>query len=64
MIPKREPTGNVKVGDKITARVAGVLEDGKLTLSLREKAYIQIGRDAEQIMKMLKDKGGKKTGGI
>ena len=59
MIPKREPTGNVKVGDKITARVAGVLEDGKLTLSLREKAYIQIGRDAEQIMKMLKDKGGK-----
>lgn len=58
MIPKREPVSNVKVGDKITARVAGVLEDGKLTLSLREKAYIQIGRDAEQIMKMLKDEGG------
>ncbi len=59
MIPKREPAGSVKVGDKITARVAGVLEDGKLTLTLREKAYIQIGKDAELIMEMLKKEGGR-----
>lgn len=59
MIPKREPTGDVKVGDRIRARVAGVLEDGKLTLTLREKAYIQIGKDAEKLMEMLKEEGGK-----
>ncbi len=59
MIPKREPTGEVKVGDRITARVAGVLEDGKLTLSLREKAYIQIGKDAKELIEMIKKEGGR-----
>lgn len=58
-IPKSEPTGGVQVGDKVLARVSEVLEDGKLTLSLREKAYIQMSRDADRLMEMLEREGGK-----
>ena len=31
-------------------RVAGVLDDGKLTLSIRDKAYIQMSKDADLII--------------
>lgn len=58
LIPAREPVENVNVGDKVTARVAMVLEDGKLTLSLKDKAYIQIGKDAVKIMAMLEEGNG------
>ena len=58
LIPVREPVENVYVGDRVTARVAMVLEDGKLTLSLKDKAYIQIGKDADKIMAMLEEGGG------
>lgn len=58
LIPAKEPS-NVKVGERVQARVAGVLEDGKLTLSLREKAHIQIGKDAEIILEMLEQAGGR-----
>lgn len=59
LIPAKEPANGVKVGERVQARVAGVLEDGKLTLSLREKAYIQIGKDAERILEMLDQAGGR-----
>lgn len=59
LIPQREPARGVCVGDKVNARVAEVLEDGKLTLSLREKAYIQMGKDAGKIMEMLESQGGR-----
>lgn len=59
LIPAKEPAKDVKVGDRIQARVAGVLEDGKLTLSLRDKAYIQIGKDAERILQLLDQAGGR-----
>ena len=59
LIPKREPASGIKVGDHIKARVAEVLGDGKLNLSLREKAYIQMGKDADKIMEMLKQEGGR-----
>lgn len=58
LIPAREPVEGIKAGNRITARVAMVLEDGKLTLSLKEKAYIQMGKDAEKIMEMLDERGG------
>lgn len=58
-IPKSEPAEGLAVGDRVSARVAGVLEDGKLTLSLREKAYIQMGRDAERLLEMLEKEGGR-----
>ena len=44
LIPKKELFGDteLRIGDQVTARVVKVLEDGKLTLSVREKAYLQI----------------------
>jgi hypothetical protein len=54
LIPKNEMYGNIKVGDVVHARVAAVKEDGKLDLSVREKAYIQIGRDAHKIIEIIK----------
>lgn len=59
LIPKREPAAGLKEGDKVIARVSEVLEDGKLTLSLREKAYIQMGKDAARLMEMLEAEGGR-----
>lgn len=55
LIPKKELFGTteLKIGDQVTARVAKVLDDGKLTLSIREKAYLQIQKDAEKIEKLL-----------
>ncbi|MDE7252958.1 MAG: S1 RNA-binding domain-containing protein [Acetatifactor sp.] len=53
LIPKKELYGNVTVGEDIEARVVQVLEDGRLTLSIREKAYLQIEKDAEALRKLL-----------
>ena len=56
LIPKKELFGVTeppKIGEQVTARVVKVLEDGKLTLSIREKAYLQIQKDAEKIEKLL-----------
>lgn len=50
--------GNHKVGSKVDARVLTVRDDGKLDLSLREKAVIQVGADAEFILKKLERSGG------
>jgi hypothetical protein len=58
LIPKNEMYGNIKVGDVVSARVAAVKEDGKLDLSIREKAYIQIGKDAHKIIELIKQHDG------
>ena len=53
LIPKRELYGTVRVGDTVNARVTAVKEDGKLDLSIREKAYLQIAADAEKVLKAI-----------
>lgn len=53
LIPKRELYGTVEVGDAVNARVTEVKEDGKLNLSIREKAYLQIGQDAQRILQII-----------
>ena len=53
LIPKKEFFGNLKVGDKISARVVSVKEDGKLDLSIREKALTQILIDAEKVLEVI-----------
>lgn len=58
LIPKREFFGNVKVGDVVEARVTAVKEDGKLDLSIREKAYVQMDADAEAVMKVIDEFDG------
>ncbi len=58
LIAKKELYGNIKIGDSVSARVASVKEDGRLNLSLREKAYLQMYTDAEKVFKMIEDNGG------
>lgn len=58
MIPAREPWDGIQPGDRVNVRVTAVKEDGKLDLSLREKAYIQMDADGEKILVLLKEKGG------
>ncbi len=53
LIPRKEFYGNVRIGDRVSARVTAVKEDGKLDLSLREKAYLQIAGDAERVMAVI-----------
>ncbi|HHU71011.1 MAG TPA: S1 RNA-binding domain-containing protein [Clostridiales bacterium] len=54
MIPHNEIFVPIKIGDNITGRVTQVRDDGKLTLSLRKKSYIQMDEDAVMIMEKLK----------
>jgi len=49
LIPAKEYNWEVKAGDLVSARVTRVLPDGKLDLSIRKKAYLQINDDAEKI---------------
>lgn len=58
LIPRKELYGRVEIGEQIQARVANVLEDGRLTLSIREKAYIQMGKDAEILLHILEEYEG------
>ena len=58
LIPKREMFGEVRVGDCVKARVTGVKADGKLDLSIREKAYIQIEKDAQKVLAIIDSFGG------
>lgn len=58
LIPKNECFKKYKIGDEVEARVIRVREDGKLDLSPREVAYLQLDKDAELIlekMRILKD---------
>ena len=43
------------MGDVVTARVAEVKPDGKLDLSVREKAFIQMDADALIILERLRN---------
>ena len=53
LIPKKELYGEIRIGDVVEARVTGVKEDGKLNLSIREKAYLQIEKDARRVMEAI-----------
>lgn len=52
LIPLKEMYGETEPGKDVSARVVRVLEDGRLNLSIREKAYLQIGRDVEKLLKL------------
>ena len=59
LIPKREAYGNLYVGSRVHARVVRVKEDGKLDLSVREKAFLQMDADAQMLMERMERNGGK-----
>jgi len=58
LIPKKEAAGSFVPGSIIEARVTQVKEDGKLDLSVRKKAYLQIEDDAELIMQVIDEYEG------
>ena len=53
LIPRKEMFGNVEIGQDIQARVIEVKEDGKLTLSIRDKAYLQMEKDGEKLLRII-----------
>ena len=53
LIPRKEVVGELRIGDTVQARVTGVKPDGKLDLSIREKAYLQIEKDAVKILQII-----------
>lgn len=54
LIPPNEYFKEYKVGDEIEARVIRVREDGKIDLTPRERAYIQMDKDAEFILSKMR----------
>lgn len=53
LIPRKELYDDVRIGDTVVCRVTAVREDGKLDLSIREKAYLQIETDAQKILEVI-----------
>lgn len=53
LIAKKELYGEPEPGTDVEARVLRVREDGKLDLSVREKAYLQMDADAEKVLALL-----------
>lgn len=58
MIPRHEDCSFLRIGDSVEARVSGVKPDGKLDLTLREKAYMQMDKDAELVLQALDEYAG------
>ena len=58
LIPKKEAQGKYKPGDEVTVRVVKVREDGKLTVSPHQKAYLQMDVDCDNIMQVLDEFAG------
>ena len=58
LIPKKEIFQDLREGEEVEARVLKVREDGKLDLSLRDKAYIQMAADSEKVMKVIEEFDG------
>ena len=59
LIPKREVYHTYRVGETIRARVAAVKDNGKLDLSVREKAFIQMDVDAAKLVEFMEKNGGR-----
>lgn len=58
MLPVFEDCSRLRIGDVVTARITNVKPDGKLDLTLREKAYLQMDADAEKVMKVIEEYAG------
>ncbi len=58
LIPKKEVFENYRINQPVYARVAQVMEDGRLTLSVKKKIPEQLSEDAALILDMLEEAGG------
>ncbi|MBS7006921.1 CvfB family protein [Anaerostipes sp.] len=58
LIPLNELHTKLSVGDTVSVRVIRVREDGKLDLSPRNKAYLQMDTDSELVLETIKSYDG------
>ena len=58
LIPKREAKGTYRAGTVLDLRVTEVKEDGKMNVSDRQKAYLQIHEDAEMVLGVIEEFAG------
>lgn len=58
MIPAHEDCSHLRIGDIIEAKVLAVKADGKLDITMREKAYLQMDADAEKVMSVIEEFAG------
>ena len=58
LIPAREAKGKYRPGTVLDLRVTKVKEDGKMDVSDREEAYIQINEDAESVFSIIEEFAG------
>ncbi len=58
LIPKKEAQGHYTAGEILEVHVTEVREDGKLTVTPRQKAYLHINTDAERIVERMRELGG------
>ncbi len=58
MIPKKDAQGVFTPGEVLSVRVVQVREDGKLTVSPKQKAYLQMNTDAEKLLEELRMEEG------
>ncbi|MDO4616018.1 MAG: S1-like domain-containing RNA-binding protein [Lachnospiraceae bacterium] len=59
LIPKQNVQKTYRAGEKLRLYVTEKREDGKLTVSTRRNAYLQINEDAELLLKKLKENKGR-----
>lgn len=58
LIPAREATGKYRPGTILDLRVTEVKEDGKMNVTDRQKAYLQIDEDAENVLSVIEEFAG------
>ncbi|MDY3118720.1 MAG: S1-like domain-containing RNA-binding protein [Peptoniphilus sp.] len=58
-IPKQEMKGIYRAGDTVEVRVTNVLDDGKMTLSMRDFAHVQMLQDSDMLLDLMGEMGGR-----
>ncbi|MCR4693997.1 MAG: RNA-binding protein [Pseudobutyrivibrio sp.] len=58
MIPRHEDVSKYRIGDVIMVRVTGIKEDGKVDVTIRDKAYVQIDEDAQALLDLIDSYAG------
>ena len=58
LIPAREAKGKYRPGTVLDLRVTRVKEDGKMDVSDRQEAYLQISEDAESVLGIIEEFAG------
>lgn len=55
LIPRKELYGDIKINQIVQARVTAKKEDGRVDLSVREKAYLQMDEDAKAVFSVIRE---------